>query len=143
MALAVQQHEVIKGQIPVKTKILTGMDNVDRWTDQSIWDAVLKDVRIVVSTHAVLADALGHGFVQMSRMALLVFDEGNHLSLEISNAWKADEYVAHHCRGRHPANSIMQNHYHPTLQRTGRDSVPVILGLTASPVVQSKKNELE
>ncbi|KAJ5330175.1 hypothetical protein N7452_010565 [Penicillium brevicompactum] len=126
VALCLQQHEVIKSQIPtVKTKILTGMDNVDRWTDQSIWDAVLKDTRIVISTHAVLADALGHGFVQMSRIALLVFDE------------------AHHCRGRHPANRIMQNHYHPTLQRSGRDSVPAILGLTASPVVQSKKNELE
>lgn len=37
----------------------------------------------------------------------------------------------------------MQNHYHPALLRSGRDSVPRILGLTASPVVQSKKNELE
>ena len=78
MALCIQQHETISSQIStVKTKILTGMDNVDRWTDQSIWDAVLKDIRVVVSTHAVLADALGHGFVQMSRLALLVFDEGN------------------------------------------------------------------
>ncbi|CAG7966166.1 unnamed protein product [Penicillium olsonii] len=126
VALCIQQHETIRSQIStVKTKILTGMDNVDRWTDQSIWDAVLKDVRVVVSTHAVLADALGHGFVQMSRLALLVFDE------------------AHHCRGRHPANRIMQNHYHPAVLRSGRGFVPRILGLTASPVVQSKKNELE
>ncbi|CAG8162910.1 unnamed protein product [Penicillium salamii] len=126
VALCIQQQEVISDQIPnVKTKILTGMDNVDRWTDQSIWDAVLKDIRVVVSTHAVLADALGHGFIQMSRLALLIFDE------------------AHHCRGRHPANRIMQNHYHPAVLRSGRGAVPRILGLTASPVVQSKKNELE
>lgn len=52
------------------------MDNVDCWTDQSIWDEVLRDVRVVVSTHAILVDALGHGFVQISRLALLVFDEG-------------------------------------------------------------------
>lgn len=52
------------------------MDNVDRWTDQSTWDTVLKDIQVVVSTHAVLTDALGHGFVQISRIALLVFDEG-------------------------------------------------------------------
>ena len=37
----------------------------------------------------------------------------------------------------------MQNHYHPTLQRSGLDYVPRILGLTASPVVRSSKNELE
>jgi hypothetical protein len=37
----------------------------------------------------------------------------------------------------------MQNHYHPTLQRSGRDSVPGILGLTASPVVRSSKDELK
>jgi ERCC4-related helicase len=78
VALCLQQHEVITTQIPsVKTKILTGMDNVDRWTDQKIWNAVLEDVRVVVSTHAVLADALGHGFVQMYQLALLVFDEGS------------------------------------------------------------------
>ena len=36
----------------------------------------MKDVQIVVSTHAVLADALSHGFVGMWKLALLIFDEG-------------------------------------------------------------------
>jgi ERCC4-related helicase len=77
VALCLQQHEVISSQIPsVKTRILTGLDNVDRWTEQQSWDAVLQDVRVVVSTHAVLADALNHGFVRMSQLALIVFDEG-------------------------------------------------------------------
>ncbi|KAJ5773733.1 hypothetical protein N7457_008629 [Penicillium paradoxum] len=126
VALSLQQHAVINSQIPsVKTKVLTGLDNVDRWTDQGIWDKFLKDVRVVVSTYAVLADALTHGFVRMSRLALLIFDE------------------AHHCTRRHPANKIMQNHYHPALLRAGPDAVPRILGLTASPVVRSSNNELE
>ncbi|KAJ5835336.1 hypothetical protein N7447_001362 [Penicillium robsamsonii] len=126
VALSLQQHEVITSQIvSVKTKVLTGLDNVDRWTEQGIWDKVLKDVRVVVSTYAVLADALGHGFVRMSRLSLLIFDE------------------AHHCTRRHPANKIMQNHYHPTLLRFGPNAVPRILGLTASPVVRSSQNELE
>lgn len=120
------------------------MDNVDCWTDQSIWDEVLKDVRVVVSTHAVLADALGHGFVQISRLALLVFDEGKlKMSKKIRPSWGLTFALAHHCRGRHPANKIMQSHYHPALLKSGRDSVPKILGLTASPVVKSRKNELE
>ncbi|KAG0159677.1 hypothetical protein PDIDSM_7200 [Penicillium digitatum] len=126
VALSLQQHEVITSQIlSVKTKLLTGLDNVDRWTEQGVWDKVLKDVRVVVSTYAVLADALGHGFVRMSRLALLIFDE------------------AHHCTRRHPANKIMQNHYHPTLLRSGPNAVPRILGLTASPVVRSSQNELQ
>ncbi|CAI7616954.1 unnamed protein product [Penicillium glandicola] len=126
VALSLQQHEVITSQIlSVKTKVLTGLDNVDRWTEQGVWDKVLKDVRVVVSTYAVLADALGHGFVRMSRLALLIFDE------------------AHHCTRNHPANKIMQNHYHPTLLRLGPNAVPRILGLTASPVVRSTQNELQ
>ncbi|KAJ5301638.1 hypothetical protein N7508_006501 [Penicillium antarcticum] len=126
VALALQQHEVISRQVPsVKTKVLTGLDSVELWTEQSIWDEVLKDARVAVATHAILADALTHGFVKMSQIALLVFDE------------------AHHCMRRHPANKIMQNHYHPMLQRSAPAAVPHILGLTASPIVRSDRKELE
>lgn len=75
--LCIQQHTVIMSHLPaVRTQLLIGADNVDRWTEQSIWDKVLEDVRVVVSTHAVLADAMSHGFVTISRLALLIFDEG-------------------------------------------------------------------
>ena len=57
-------------------RLLIGEDGVDRWSEQRIWDAALRDVRVVVSTHAVLADALTHGFVKIEKIALLVFDEG-------------------------------------------------------------------
>jgi ERCC4-related helicase len=68
---------VISLQLPAaRTRLLIGSDNVDRWSEQRIWDAALKDVQIVVSTHAVLADALSHGFVNISQLALLIFDEG-------------------------------------------------------------------
>lgn len=33
-------------------------------------------MRVIFSTHAVLADALTHGFVSLHRLALIVFDEG-------------------------------------------------------------------
>lgn len=72
-----QQHRVISSNIPgVISRTLTGLDKVELWTDQVIWDAVLQDVRIVVSTHAVLADALSHGFVNITQIALMIFDEG-------------------------------------------------------------------
>ena len=78
--------------------MLSGADGVDFWTEQWIWDDVLKGIDIVVSTHQVtqnipveniqlsiltlqvLLDALVHGFVKMSQLALLVFDEGARIS---------------------------------------------------------------
>jgi ERCC4-related helicase len=56
--------------------MLTGTDNVDHWSDQQTWDSVLHNVRIVLSTHQVLLEAMTHGFVKMDRLALLIFDEG-------------------------------------------------------------------
>lgn len=72
-----QQHHVVSSQIPaVRSRTITGLDKVDLWTNQDIWDAALNAVRIVLSTPQVLFDALGHGFVRISTLALLVFDEG-------------------------------------------------------------------
>lgn len=75
--LCIQQHRVLSAALSAYSHCsLTSSDNVDRWSEQRIWDAALDQHRIVVSTHAVLADALRHGFVRISELALLVFDEG-------------------------------------------------------------------
>lgn len=77
VALCSQQFEYIQSQISsVQAKCLKGEDGVDRWTSQRDWDAVLKNVKIVVSTFQILLDALSHGFVQMESLALIIFDEG-------------------------------------------------------------------
>ena len=57
-------------------KYLSGADGVDRWTEQNLWNAVLQDVKIVVSTYQILLDALTHAFVKIESLALIVFDEG-------------------------------------------------------------------
>lgn len=67
-----------------KMRMLTGQDNVDKWSELSIWNAARDQARVVVSTHAVLLDALRHGFIRLSSLALLVFDEGKqHLEPEV------------------------------------------------------------
>ena len=77
VALCIQQHGSLNKHLPaLRTRLLIGSDNVDRWSEQRIWDAALLNMQVVVSTHAVLADALTHGFVKMVRLALLIFDEG-------------------------------------------------------------------
>ncbi|KAI4290484.1 MAG: hypothetical protein L6R35_000238 [Caloplaca aegaea] len=123
--LASQQAKVIEAQIPsVQTRLLTGSDGVEYWSKQCIWDTVLNGIRIVVSTHQVLLDALIHGFVQMARLSLMVFDE------------------AHHCIADHPASRILRDFYHPCLA-ANNGQAPAILGLTASPVVNNKAGKLE
>lgn len=49
---------------------------MDRWTEQHLWDAVLSNTKIVVSTYQILLDALTHAFIRMESLALIIFDEG-------------------------------------------------------------------
>lgn len=62
----------------VSMRMLTGDDGVDFWSNQTIWDTQLRGMKVVISTHAVLADALTHGFLTLQRLALIVFDEGEN-----------------------------------------------------------------
>lgn len=120
VTLCEQQHEVFKSNLPgYGIQLLSGKDNPDHWTEQAVWDAVLHNVRIVLSTHQVLLDALTHAFVRMNRLALLIFDE------------------AHHCTLKHPAHQIMSDFYITRLNVNG-DHLPKILGLSASPVMKAK-----
>jgi ERCC4-related helicase len=76
VALCLQQLSVLQSQISsVQIKSFTSLDNASKWTEK-LWDAVLTNVNIVVSTYAVLHEALCHAFVSMESLALIVFDEG-------------------------------------------------------------------
>lgn len=47
---------------------------------KSTWETALSEIKVVVSTHQVLLDALGHGFIHISTLSLIIFDEGkSHL----------------------------------------------------------------
>lgn len=86
----------------------------------STWKDLLASTQIMISTYQVLLDALRHSFVSIRDISLLVFDE------------------AHHCVGRHPSNLLMKEFYFPEEP----NHRPRILGLTASPILNSKR-ELE
>lgn len=83
VALCLQQHRVIAEDMPTaKSRTILGLDNVDLWTEQVVWDAALEGIQVVVSTPAVLLDAMTHGFVSISRLGLIIFDEGWFLVLK-------------------------------------------------------------
>lgn len=122
VVLCEQQHLVLKRQLSAYQHLfLCGADGVDKWSTQHLWDAVLKNVRVVCSTPRVLLDALDHGFVKLTCIALLVIDE------------------AHGARSNSETNTIMLGHYHRKENHACR---PHILALTASPVMKSNPSEL-
>jgi ERCC4-related helicase/dsRNA-specific ribonuclease len=124
VALCHQHYKTITMNLPAhQTRLLTSEDGVDRWTDQTVWDGVLKNMKIIVSTYGVLYDALCHGFVAMRKLSLCIFDE------------------AHHCTKKHASNMIMQQFYKPA--KSAKQPVPRILGLSASPVMNAKAGGLE
>lgn len=87
VSLGSQQYQYIQSQIrSSEIKFLSSSDNIDRWTEQTVWNSVLKNIDIVVSPYQILLDALTHGFVKFDSLALLVIDEGiiTILSLLIS-----------------------------------------------------------
>jgi ERCC4-related helicase len=121
VALCQQQHtHLSRHQLPAhQFRIITSLDNVDHWSTRAIWDAALWNIQVVISTPQPLLDALSHGFIQMRRISLLVFDE------------------AHHCVKNAPMNKIMQTFYHPAKREGLGVELPHILGLSASPVTSS------
>ncbi|VDC02152.1 unnamed protein product [Peniophora sp. CBMAI 1063] len=127
VALANQQYRVIKSSLPVNVAMISGANEPDQWKDIKLWQRVLSDHRIVVTTHDVLLNALRHGYVKLGRdINLLVFDE------------------AHHAADKHPYNLIMQEFYRPLPERpAGKERLsvpstavvrPMVIGLTASPI---------
>ncbi|KAK5562532.1 Dicer-like protein 2 [Exophiala xenobiotica] len=115
VALCRQQYQTITNDIPAVSSILVvGEDNVDHWKDAHLWVAVFAH-KIIVSTPAILRDALNRGFLTLEAISLLIFDE------------------AHYCQGGSEERQIMNDHY---VRRADRPR-PRIIGLTASPIMRS------
>ncbi|KAJ5436242.1 ATP-dependent helicase dcl2-2 [Penicillium cf. griseofulvum] len=75
-----KQVDVLRTHIPYsRPRSFTGKDQVDHWREKAVWDAALFGVRIAVSTHQVLLDALTHGYTKIDQFSLLVFDEESDL----------------------------------------------------------------
>ncbi len=77
VTLAKQQEDVIRAQIPgVQSRLICGMHGVDAWSSRAIWEEILRNIRVIVSTFQILFDAVSHGFVRLDSLSLIVIDEG-------------------------------------------------------------------
>ncbi|KAE8225904.1 hypothetical protein CF319_g1421 [Tilletia indica] len=110
-----QQGHYIDANSHLKVEKLYGEMKVDLWKEEE-WSRVLSEADVVVSTAQIIKDALGHAFLNLDDLNLIIFDEVHH-------ATKDDVYAR-----------IMTSHYH-THASSDR---PKIFGMTASPI--SSKN---
>ncbi|KAJ9603105.1 Dicer-like protein 2 [Cladophialophora chaetospira] len=126
VVLTYQQYRFLSQQLPAyQFKIITGMDNAEYWNSLDVWQDALHNVNVVVSTPAILEQALNRAFVSLIRVSLLVIDE------------------AHHCVKNASLASLMRNHYHPYNTLELRQELPHILGLSASPITKKSTKEVE
>lgn len=111
VALCVQQHAVLSCNLGAHTvtKFVGNMKGMAK--TKEYWDEKFGENMVVVCTAQILLDCLTCGFITMSRINLLIFDE------------------AHHTKKKHPYARIMDGYY-----RKLEGEKPRILGMTASPV---------
>jgi endoribonuclease Dicer len=115
-----QQAQVIRDCTGLPTGSYCGASGVDDW-GKDRWERELRINSVLVFIHQVFLNALAHGFIPFSSLALLVMDE------------------CHHAVKNHPYSKIMTEWYHRAKKRG--DSVPRVLGLSASIVVKAVKKE--
>lgn len=78
VVLCQQQYLLLERSFPgVGVRLLSG-DLADKlWTNKKLWDAIMINTRVIVSTPAVLTDAVHtHAYIHVSKLALIVVDEG-------------------------------------------------------------------
>ncbi|KAL7929378.1 hypothetical protein V8C35DRAFT_198857 [Trichoderma chlorosporum] len=110
VALCFQQHAVLTTNLEFPVgKFFGEMTGVVR--SQEYWDRQFAENMAFVCTAQILLDVLACGFISMSQINLLVFDE------------------AHHAKKNHPYARIIKDHY-----LRSKNARPRILGMTASPV---------
>ena len=115
-----QQAQVIRDCTGLPTGSYCGASGVDDWGKER-WQRELRTNSVLVFIHQVFLNAVAHGFIPFSSLALLVMDE------------------CHHAVKNHPYSKIMTEWYHKAKKRG--DSVPRVLGLSASIVVKAIKKE--
>jgi endoribonuclease Dicer len=110
--LVFQQFSVLDCNLDHKILRVCGADGANNWS-KSQWDQHLQNTMVIVCTADILVDCLNHGFLQVSQINMLIFDE------------------AHHAKGNHGYARIMNEHYKQERDASKR---PRVFGMTASPV---------
>lgn len=115
VALLAQQVEYIKQNTGLKVTILKGKSSKKSKNDYQEFRELIKLTDVFVAIPDVLYKLLSVGFVTIFDINMLIFDE------------------CHHCDSNHSYNLIMNEFYYYYYSDC-KNRLPIILGLTASPL---------
>ncbi len=120
-----QQANAIKTILGIEVGILQGKKQKKTKNDYLEFRKVFQNKNIFVAIHSVIYKLLSTGFLQISEIDMLIFDE------------------CHHADSAHPYNDIMNEFYFFYKKIDPNYKLPLILGLTASPLKSSLKGDIE
>ncbi|ROW16837.1 hypothetical protein VPNG_01696 [Cytospora leucostoma] len=113
VALAYQQHAVLDCNLGHSVAAFSG-DSVRYTWNKSFWAKQFAKHEVIVCTAEILNKCLQKGYIRISQINLLIFDE------------------AHHTKKNHPYARIIKDYY--AAEETTGCRLPRIFGMTASPV---------
>jgi endoribonuclease Dicer len=123
-ALVKQQSEAISKILGIEVGILQGKKQKKSKNDYFEFRKLWESKNIFVAIHNVIYKLLSCGFLRFSEISMLIFDE------------------CHHADSSHPYNDIM-NEFYFFYKKKNDTNLPLILGLTASPLKTSIKSDIQ
>lgn len=129
-ALIEQQKNVISSNLGIEVGTIQGKKNKKAKSDLEIFRKMWDNFNIFVAIPNILYKLLSRGFIKISEINMLIFDECHHTDMD------------------HPYNKIMNEFYffykkHPHKKDFKSIKLPRIIGLTASPLKSSIKGSIE
>ena len=124
-ALVKQQSEAINKILGIEVGILQGKKQKKSKNDYIEFRKLWESKNIFVAIHNVIYKLLSCGFLRFSEISMLIFDE------------------CHHADSSHPYNDIMNEFYFFYKKKNNNTQLPLILGLTASPLKTSIKSDIQ
>ncbi|KAL9090003.1 MAG: hypothetical protein Q9165_005532 [Trypethelium subeluteriae] len=112
VTLVFQQTAVLERNLDYKIEYLYGSKGVSTLSKE-LWTAIRNDNMVLVCTAEILVQCLGHSFITIDQINLLIFDE------------------AHHTKKDHPYARLVKDFYAPQRDKAKR---PRIFAMTASPI---------
>ena len=129
-ALVEQQKKAIESNLGIEVGTIQGKKNKKAKSDLDSFRKMWEKFNIFVAIPTILYKLLSSGFLIISEINMIIFDE------------------CHHTDSDHPYNKIMNEFYffykkHPHKRDFKNITLPRIIGLTASPLKSSIKGSIE
>jgi ERCC4-related helicase len=129
-ALIEQQKNVISSNLGIEVGTIQGKKNKKAKSDLEIFRKMWDSYNAFVAIPNILYKLLSRGFIKISEINMIIFDECHHTDMD------------------HPYNKIMNEFYffykkHPHKKDFKNIKLPRIIGLTASPLKSSIKGSIE